>query len=82
MTDIDPVKFRKLYNEKKLPQGLEMIEFEEEPNFVDMLNIDIANISNKEWKHVIKVKTDDYDLEFIDFITSFGKSFGNVELFN
>ena len=82
LSDIGPEEFRKLYINDELPNDLQVIKIDYQPTFIDSLNIDNLGISNKEWKHVLKVKDHQVGFEVLDLITTFGKSFGNVELFN
>ena len=79
LTDIEPVEFRRLIQNKEQPDELQIIKFDKKPNPLDAMEIDINQLTDKEWKHVYKVEYSKGDLLSIkDYVTSYMKARGNI----
>lgn len=79
LTDIEPQDIIKMVSTGNMPTTIDVIKLKHKPDFMDMLKIDSAAISNTNWKHVLKVKElENEGYEIIELVTSFGKTISNL----
>lgn len=79
LCDIEPVEFSNNYrNIKDLLYDSVVIEFKDRPGPFEAMVLDLEYDFPYKYKHILKVNKIKNNYEVLDYITSFGKTIGNI----